>query len=286
MLREHAVDVNVMCTVNAANGDHPLEIYRFFRDDLGFDFMQFIPVVERTDEQSLQIANAGWGPANHDRPLYLNAGSMVTDRSVGPEQWGSFLAAVFDEWVRNDVGDVFIQHFDAALASWLGVEPAMCVFRETCGTAVALEHNGDLYSCDHFVEPDHLVGNIGETHMVELMGSEQQVRFGNDKRDTLPSYCRSCDVRFACNGECPRNRFTVTPDGEDGLNYLCGGYKHFFSHIDGEMSTMADLLRAGRDAPEIMQILRARDEELHRSVGRNDPCICGSGQKYKRCCGA
>jgi uncharacterized protein len=286
VLRAHDVDVNVLCTVNSANGDHPLEVYRCFRDDLGLRFMQFIPVVERADEQTLAIANAGWGQSNRDRPLYRNTGHLVTDRSVAPEQWGRFLAAVFDEWVRNDVGDVFVGHFDAALASWLGIQPAMCVFRETCGTAVALEHNGDLYSCDHFVEPDHLLGNIGETHMVELMASPQQVAFGKDKRDGLPQYCRDCEVRFACNGECPRNRFLRTPDGEDGLNYLCAGYQHFFGHIDPEMRIMADLLRAGRTAPEVRGIVAERDRARFAGVGRNDPCPCGSGKKHKKCCGA
>ncbi|MCP4434133.1 MAG: anaerobic sulfatase maturase [Actinomycetia bacterium] len=286
LLRAHDVDVNVMCTVNAANADHPLEVYRFFRDELHMDFMQFIPVVERTNEQTLSIANAGWGESNRDRPLYVNSGSLVTDRSVGPEQWGSFLSEIFDEWVRNDVGDVFVGHFDAALAAWVGVEPGMCVLRETCGTAVALEHNGDLYSCDHFVEPDYLVGNIAQTHMVELMASPQQVAFGNAKRDTLPRYCLDCEVRFACNGECPRNRFSTTPDGEAGLNYLCAGYKHFFGHIRDDMSTMADLLRNGGAAPDIMKHKADEEAALYAGVGRNDPCPCGSGNKFKRCHGA
>ena len=252
-LRRHGVDVNVLCTVNAGNASHPLEVYRFFRDELDLRFMQFIPVVERSTEQLLSLANAGWGDRNTERPLYTNHGSSVTERSVGPLEWGEFLATVFDEWVHHDVGEVFVGHFDAALASWLGIDPAMCVLRETCGAAVAIEHNGDLYSCDHFVEPAHLLGNIDETHIVELLASPQQVSFGRAKRDTLPAYCRSCDVRFACNGECPRNRFTTTPDGEDGLNYLCEGYKHFFGHIDPKMRRMADLLRAGREAPEIME---------------------------------
>lgn len=285
ILRGAEVDINVLCTVNSANSEHPVEVYRFLRDDLAIEFIQFIPVVERLEETALHISNAGWGDRNRKRPLYTNAGTHVTDRSVGPQAWGSFLCAVFDEWVRNDVGDVFVGHFDAALASWLGIQPAMCVMRETCGTAVALEHNGDLYSCDHFVEPDHLLGNITETHMVELMSSPQQLAFGNVKRDTLPEYCRRCEVRFACNGECPRNRFTTTPDGEEGLNYLCAGYKAFFGHIDPPMRQMADLLRGGREAPEIMAILDAQDRERFAAVGRNDACPCGSGTKFKRCHG-
>jgi uncharacterized protein len=255
VLRRHHVEYNVLCTVHAANGDHPIEVYRFFRDELEARFLQFIPIVERTTPDLLQIANIGWGSSNEKRPLYTNSGSLVTERSVGPEQWGRFLCAVFDEWVHNDVGEVFVQHFDAALASWLGIEPSLCIFKETCGAAVALEHNGDLYSCDHFVEPDHLLGNIRETHMAELMASDQQRKFGQDKRDTLPNYCLDCDVRFACNGECPKNRFTMTPEGDPGLNYLCAGYKLFFDHIDGPMRMMADLLRSGRDAPDVMEML-------------------------------
>lgn len=252
ILVRHGVEYNILCTVHAANGDHPVEVYRFFRDDLGAKFLQFIPIVERTTSDLIQIANIGWGSSNTRRPLYTNTGTLVTERSVAPDQWGRFLCAVFDEWIRTDVGEVFVQHFDAALASWLGIEPALCIFKETCGGAVALEHNGDLYSCDHFVEPDHLLGNIMETPMSEMVTSERQVQFGNDKRDTLPPFCLDCDVRFACNGECPKNRFTTTPDGDPGLNYLCAGYKAFFHHIDGPMTTMADLLRSGRDAPDIM----------------------------------
>lgn len=284
-LRRHKVDLNVLCTVNSANAEHPLEVYRFLRDDLATEFIQFIPVVERVDETAVGIVGTGWGDGNSDRLLYVNAGTQVTERSVGPEQWGSFLSSVFDEWVRHDVGEVFVGHFDAALASWLGIQPSMCVLRETCGAAVALEHNGDLYSCDHFVEPDHLVGNITETHMIELMTSPQQVAFGNAKRDSLPEYCRSCDVRFACNGECPRNRFTTTPDGEGGLNYLCAGYKSFFGHIDRPMKQMADLLGAGRAAPDVMEILESEERQRFAGVGRNDICPCGSNTKFKRCHG-
>ncbi len=260
LLRKHGVDLNVLCTVNAANQDHPLEVYRFFRDELEVQHIQLIPIVERDNETGFQ------------------EGDQVTDRSVDPEAWGRFLTAIFDEWVRRDVGTVFVSHFDAALASWLGVQPALCIFGETCGNAVALEHNGDLYSCDHFVEPDYLLGNIGETHMVELLASPRQRAFGDAKRDTLPRYCRECPVRFACNGECPKNRFTITPDGEAGLNYLCAGYLSFFTHIDGLMQIMADLLRNRRYADEVMTILRA--------AGRNDPCPCGSGRKAKVCHGA
>ena len=285
LLRRHDVDFNILCTVHAANADHPLEVYRYFRDEIGAEFMQFIPIVERATETTLAQANQGWTSGRRGRPLYINQGNLVTERTVQPLQWGNFLSTIFDEWVRNDVGDVFIQYFDAALASWLGSSPAMCIFKETCGTATALEHNGDLYSCDHFVEPEHLLGNITETHMVELIASPKQQKFGNDKRDTLPQFCLDCDVRFACQGECPKNRFMLSPDGDPGLNYLCAGYKHFFHHIDHPMRLMADILRRGGVAPDVKEILDREERERFADVGRNDPCPCGSGRKFKQCHG-
>lgn len=252
-LRRHGVDVNVLCTVHAANADHPLEVYRFFRDEMQVAFIQFIPIVERATRALLPIANQGWSerPGGR-RPLYKQVGELVTERSVGPAQFGRFLCAIFDEWVSRDVGKVFVQTFDAALGSWLG-QYSLCIFSPTCGTALALEHNGDMYSCDHYVEPGYLLGNIRNTHMMKLVASEKQLKFGRDKYDRLPKYCRECEALFACHGECPRNRFIRTPDGEPGLNYLCAGYKHFFKHVDQPMKRMADLLRRGRFADEIMQ---------------------------------
>ncbi len=256
VLNRHGVDVNILCSVHAINAEFPLEVYRFFRDELRTAFIQFIPIIERVTEEMLPVANRGWGERGSDpRPLYLLEGNQVTERSVSAEQWGRFLNAVFDEWVRRDVGKVFVQMFDAALASWVGAPASMCIFSETCGTAVALEHNGDMYSCDHFVEPKYLLGNIQKVHMLQLVTSEQQRQFGLAKRDTLPRYCRECSVRFACHGECPKNRFISTPDGEPGLNYLCAGYKDFFTHIDRPMRTMAGLLREGRFADEAMEML-------------------------------
>jgi uncharacterized protein len=288
-LKAHSVDFNILCTVHAANGDHGLEVYRFFRDELGADFIQFIPIVERATPELLPIANQGWGDTHQPRPLYQLEGELVTERTVGADQWGRFLMAVFDEWVRRDVGKVFIQMFDAALGSWYGIGSSLCIFKETCGEALAIEHNGDLYSCDHFVEPKYLLGNIQKDHLIELVGSEQQRKFGNDKRDTLPRYCRECEVRFACNGECPRNRFILTPDGEPGLNYLCAGYKAFFNHIDRPMRLMADMLRQDRYADEVMGLLAAEEAQAlaasYVGTGRNQPCPCGSGRKYKHCHG-
>lgn len=251
-LQRHAVDVNVLCTIHAANVDHPLDVYRFFRDELQARYLQFIPIVERATKELLPAANQGWGRRpGGERPLYRQRGNLVTERSVKAEPFGRFLCDVFDEWVRRDVGTVFVQTFDVALGSWLG-QHNLCIFSPTCGNALALEHNGDVYSCDHYVEPDYLLGNIQNSPLLDLVVSERQRRFGQDKFDSLPAYCHECDVLFACYGECPRNRFINTPDGEPGLNYLCAGYKRFFRHIDGPMQTMANLIRAGRFADEIM----------------------------------
>jgi uncharacterized protein len=262
LLQKHRVDYNVLTTVNRQNADHPLEVYRFLRDEVGTTWMQFIPVVERV------------------------LGSVVSDRSVRPEQFGDFLIAIFDEWVRRDVGKVFVQTFESAVRNWLGLSSSgMCVFDATCGHGLALEHNGDLYSCDHFVDRSHLLGNIGESHMHELSALPAQRAFGNDKTDGLPRYCQECDVRFACHGECPKNRFTKTPDGEPGLNYLCAGYKAFFHHVGAPLELLAHLVRLQRPASEIMQVLAERQSapKSKARVGRNAPCPCGSGRKFKKC---
>jgi len=269
-LQQYNVDFNILCTVHAGNVGKPLDVYRFFRDEVKVDFIQFIPIVERATPELLPIANRGWGDQNiltqdesesllvaksSRRPLYTLDGNLVTERSVSADGWGKFLIAVFDEWVHNDVGRVFLQMFDSALGSWYVAGASLCIHRETCGDALALEHNGDLYSCDHFVEPKYLLGNIKQEHMLTLVASFQQRKFGQDKRDLLPKYCLECSVRFACNGGCPRNRFIKTPKGQDGLNYLCSGYKAFFTHVDEPMRLMAALLKQGRYADEVMGIL-------------------------------
>ena len=289
VLKRHGVEWNVLCTLHRYNADHPLEIYHFFRDELGAQFMQFIPIVERvTPEQaaaSLDLADPwhSW----RDRPLYTQAGEVVTERSVTAEQYGRFLTGIFDEWVRRDVGRIYVQMFDVALANWVGAPSGLCVHSRTCGVALAIEHNGDLYSCDHFVEPRYLLGNIQEEHLIELVASDKQVQFGRDKFDTLPRYCRECDVRFACHGGCPKDRFIHTPDGEPGLNYLCAGFKLFFHHIDGAMRYMVDELNHERPPANIMAALAQSETALRAArVGRNDPCPCGSGKKYKHCHGA
>lgn len=254
ILRKHDVDVNVLCTINAANADHPLEVYRFFRDELGAKFVQLIPIVERATPETIEVANLGWGGQHgRDRPLYTQSGSLVTKRTVSASAFGAFLNAIFDEWVTHDVGQVYVTTFDVALGSWLGQHNA-CVVSPTCGRALALEHNGDVYSCDHFVEPAYKLGNIANTPLQALIDSERQRRFGEAKFETLPKYCKECPVLFACFGECPRNRFIETPDGDPGLNWLCAGYKSFFNHIGPKMEMMADLLRQGRYADEIMDL--------------------------------
>jgi len=276
LLQKHRVEYNVLTTVNRINAEHPVEVYRYLRDEVGTDWIQFIPVVERLNDDGTRLRQAG---------------ANVTQRSVEPAQFGRFLTGVFDEWVRNDVGRVFVQTFEATLRNWMGLgSSGMCVFDPTCGHGVALEHNGDLYSCDHFVEPDYLLGNIEQAHMFDLVGSAFQRKFGRDKQGALPSYCRECEVRFACHGECPKHRFVTTPDGEPGLNYLCAGYKAFFHHVDRPMKIMIGLVRRGRPGTEVMRILAEEDKQRvaasGRKVGRNELCPCGSGRKFKKCHGA
>ena len=236
LLQAHNVEFNILCTVNSKNSRHPLDVYRFFRDELGAHYIQFIPIVERDNDTGYQ------------------EGNRVTDRSVEAAQFGLFLIGIFDEWVKRDVGEMFVLNFDGALAGWLGMAGTVCIFGPTCGLGMALEHNGDLYSCDHFVEPGHYLGNIMKTPLVDLVASAKQRNFGRSKKDTLPRYCRECEFLHICNGECPKNRFVATPDGEPGLNYLCAGLKAFFEHADESMRIMADLLRRNRPASEIMAL--------------------------------
>lgn len=253
LLREHGVEHNVLCSVHAANVSHPRDVYRFFLDDLGTQWIQFIPIVERV---------------NLDGTCLLQEGDTVTARSVDPDAWGRFLIEVFDEWLAHDVTSVHVNMFESAFASWIGVPALMCIFAETCGGALALEFNGDLYSCDHFVEPECLLGNIMHEPLERLVQSDRQRRFGAGKRDRLPTCCRECDVLFACRGECPKNRFLPAPGREPGLNYLCRGYRAFFRHVDGPMRAMAELYNAGRSPAEVMTKVAER-----RSAG-------GTGQPH------
>ncbi|MHC4403630.1 MAG: anaerobic sulfatase maturase [Planctomycetota bacterium] len=277
-LQKHGVEFNALTCVSRRNGDHPLRVYGFLRDR-GVQFIQFIPIV-----QPLAGVRAG-GASPGARP-----GDVVSDDSVGPKQFGRFLIGVFDEWVSRDVGRVFVRDFDQALAAWVGAGATLCVYAEECGRATALEHNGDLYSCDHFVDPNHKLGNIHHTSIARMANLPGQEQFGKDKSARLPNFCRRCDVRFACHGACPKDRFLQTPEGEPGLNFLCEGYKAFFTHVGPYMQAMADEVRAGRPAAGVMQRVRARRERARREaaasrdVGRNAPCPCGSGRKYKQCC--
>lgn len=242
LLQQHGVDFNVLTTVNRLNGDHPLTVYRFLRDEVGTEWIQFIPVVERVDA------------AGRPDPL---EGRQVSQRSVLPEQFGAFLRTVFDEWVSHDVGKVFVQTFEAAARIWAGLgQSGMCTFDATCGLGLALGHNGDLFSCDHFFDADHLLGNVNESSIDDLVSSRTQYEFGRDKLDGLPQRCVACDVRFACHGECPKNRFRTSPEGDPGLNYLCAGYFDFFHHIDGAMRALVGLVRSGRHAGEVMALFR------------------------------
>lgn len=259
-LRRHDVAWNALTTVNAANGGSGLEVYRFLRDDLGASHVQLIPIVERLED------------------------GTASARSVGAEQYGQFLVEVFEEWARRDVGDVFVSDFDTALAHWLGMHQAgSCVHAETCGDAVALEHNGDLYSCDHFVDPEHHLGNItqGRT-LLQLVESPRQRAFGAAKRDSLSAYCRRCDVRFACHGGCPKDRFGVSPEGEAGVHHLCAGYQRFFRHVDQPMQVMAALLRNGRDATGLRRWYAGQDARRDAAA----PCPCGRAEAFARCHGA
>ena len=257
VLKRNKVEFNTLTVVNRANGDRPLDVYRFLRG-IGSGFIQFIPLVERAagHAHGPGVALTVGGrpvhlaepPAPH-RPGLFNPASeppaddlaSVTDWSVGPRQYGNFLCTIFDEWVQRDVGKVFVQLFDVTLGKWMGQPAGLCVFAETCGSALAMEHNGDVYSCDHYVYPQYRLGNVMEQNLGDIVRSEQQLQFGRDKAATLPAYCRSCAVKHLCNGECPKHRFINTPDGEAGLNYLCAAYKRFFTHTEPAMKKMLRL---------------------------------------------
>ncbi|NNF26520.1 MAG: anaerobic sulfatase maturase [Gemmatimonadetes bacterium] len=249
-LKSHEVSFNVLATVHAANVPYPRKVYGHLRDDVGAAFVQFIPIVER--------ARSG---------IATGVGA-VSERSVSGRAYGEFLMAIFDEWVRRDVGRVFVQLFDVALSAWVGRPAGLCVFEETCGRALALEHNGDLYACDHFVDPEHRVGNVLRTELPVLVGSPGQRAFGRAKKEGLPRYCRECEVRFVCNGGCPKNRLLTTPEGESGLNWLCEGYRPFFNHVRPAMDYMADALRERRPPAAIMDLLaRGSDAGLAGAYG-------------------
>jgi uncharacterized protein len=283
-LKEHKTEFNTLTVVNRGNSQHPIEVYEFLKS-IGSTYLQFIPLVERLPTQLVKIRGFDLMEPP-DLHAAENERSPVTDWSVESRAFGNFLCAIFDHWVKRDVGEVFVQMFDVALGNWMGLGSSLCVFAKECGRALAIEHNGDLYSCDHFVYPKFKLGNILNQSLGAMVDSQQQQQFGIDKSSTLPKYCQNCEVRFACNGECPKHRFIHTPDGEAGLNYLCAGYKQFFNHIDPYMKLMSKLLNARRPASDIMGYLRQQEQQKALvTTGRNDPCPCGSGKKYKKCCG-
>ncbi|MDE5705722.1 anaerobic sulfatase-maturation protein [Muribaculum sp.] len=244
LLKKHGVEWNALAVVNDFNADYPLDFYHFFKE-IECRYIQFTPIVERiiphTDGRSLA--------SPMDAPE-----APLADFSVSPEQWGEFLCTIFDEWVKNDVGQYFIQLFDSTLANWVGVQPGVCTMARTCGHAGVMEFNGDVYACDHFVFPEYKLGNIREKTLVEMMYSERQQKFGTDKYDRLPGQCRRCKYLFACNGECPKNRFAVTADGEPGLNYLCEGYHRFFEHVAPYMDFMKNELDNQRPPSNVMNV--------------------------------
>ena len=243
LLKKHGVEWNAMGVVNDFNADIPLDVYHFYKD-IGCRYIQFTPIVERI--------------VSHPDGRYLASMSdgrvgELADFSVTPEQFGHFACGIFDEWVRHDVGEVFVQLFDSTLACWMGQAPGVCSMAETCGHAAVIEHNGDVYSCDHFVFPEYLLGNINRDSITAMMYSQRQHTFGTAKRDQLPSQCRECEWLFACNGGCPKDRFRTTTDGEDRLNYLCEGYRHFFSHVAPYMDFMKEELMNERPPANVMQ---------------------------------
>jgi uncharacterized protein len=249
MLKKHGVEFNTLTAVNRKNSYRPKDVYRFLKET-GSKFLQFIPIVERVANEPDSAGFVLIKPFTRQQ-------AEVAEWSVEPLQYGKFLAGVFDDWVRNDVGKTFVQAFDVALESWANVPQSLCVFAPRCGAAMVVEHNGDLYSCDHFVYPENRLGNILEKNIDRLAVTPLQTRFGNAKELGLPTDCRNCDVRFACNGECPKHRFAKTASGESGLNYLCAGYKYFFHHIDPYMRFMANELSQNRAPARVMEWARS-----------------------------
>ncbi len=262
MLRQHGVQTDVLCVVHNLNVLQPAAVYRFFKD-LGVEYLQFLPLIMRDGKGS------------------------VTPETVPAEAYGKFLSTIFHEWIRNDIGRIVVQNFDEAARPFFGQEHTLCIWRETCGDVVVVEHNGDFYSCDHFVNREHHLGNVRDTPLAELLERPALREFGSNKRDKLPAYCRKCEVLSLCNGGCPKDRFIKTPDGEEGLNYLCAGLKHYFSYTAPYLLRMGAMWRAQGSLDGFMAQLR-KDEAVSAAAlpraGRNDPCPCGSGRKFKRCC--
>ena len=260
LLRQHQVACDILCVVNAYNVRNPIQVYRFFKQ-IKAKYVGFLPLVEREPD----------------------AVSGVSERTVPAKALGAFLCAIFDEWKTHDIGQVIVQNIEEVAKTALGQEHALCIFRKTCGDCPVVEHNGDFFSCDHFVDAKHRLGNISETSLADLLESPAQRRFGQAKFDTIPRYCRECEVLVMCHGGCPKDRFIKTPDGEAGLNYLCEGYKSFFNHCRPFVTELAAQRRRRSLEPQTTQG-PAPSTRTRPKTGRNDPCPCGSGRKYKKCC--
>lgn len=246
LLKKHGVEWNAMAVVNAYNVNHPLEFYRFFKEN-GCQFLQFTPIVERLTrhEDGRTLASL----ADKDE-------ISLSEASVAPEQWGYFLCAIFDEWVRKDVGKIFVEIFDCTLANWMGISPGICAYSKECGHAGVMEHNGDVYSCDHFVFPEYKLGNIRGHSLIDMLYGEQQQEFSRLKHSSLPRQCKECDMEFACHGECPKNRFMKDKYGDSGLNYLCPGYYHYYQHVAPYMDYMKQELMSQRPPSNIMKVVQ------------------------------
>ena len=246
LLKKHGVEWNAMAVVNAYNANHPLEFYRFFKEN-GCQFLQFTPIVERLTrhEDGRTLASL----ADKDE-------ISLSEASVAPEQWGYFLCAIFDEWVRKDVGKIFVEIFDCTLANWMGISPGICAYSKECGHAGVMEHNGDVYSCDHFVFPEYKLGNIRDHSLIDMLYGEQQQEFSRLKHSSLPRQCKECDMEFACHGECPKNRFMKDKYGDSGLNYLCPGYYHYYQNVAPYMDYMKQELMAQRPPSNIMKVVQ------------------------------
>lgn len=246
LLKKHGVEWNAMAVVNAYNANHPMEFYRFFKEN-GCQFLQFTPIVERLTrhEDGRTLASL----ADKDE-------ISLSEASVAPEQWGYFLCAIFDEWVRKDVGKIFVEIFDCTLANWMGISPGICAYSKECGHAGVMEHNGDVYSCDHFVFPEYKLGNIRDHSLIDMLYGEQQQEFSRLKHSSLPRQCKECDIEFACHGECPKNRFMKDKYGDSGLNYLCPGYYHYYQHVVPYMDYMKQELMSQRPPSNIMKVVQ------------------------------
>ena len=246
LLKKHGVEWNAMAVVNAYNANHPLEFYRFFKEN-GCQFLQFTPIVERLTrhEDGRNLAS-----------LVDKDEISLSEASVAPEQWGYFLCAIFDEWVRKDVGKIFVEIFDCTLANWMGISPGICAYSKECGHAGVMEHNGDVYSCDHFVFPEYKLGNIRDYSLIDMLYGEQQQEFSRLKHSSLPRQCKECDMEFACHGECPKNRFMKDKYGDSGLNYLCPGYYHYYQHVAPYMDYMKQELMSQRPPSNIMKVVQ------------------------------